>query len=291
MKLTLPLARSAMPVVGIAVAALLVAAATAVAAPAIHAHRGGSVLDGVPTYPENTLPAFANAAQRGWVIELDAKLTSDDVPVVIHDATLERTTACTGQVRQHSLAQLAGCPSDVLGSPGSGLPWQQTSTTAPIPTLADALALARATGARVNLEIKNQPTDPDFDPTPLFASRVMDAVVASGIPAADVIVQSFWPANLEVARLRLPGVETSLLTLAELNGGGPAYAAALGHEWVSPAWPVSADYVAQAHLLGLRVVPFTLDRAADVQAAAQAGVDAIITDDPVMAERALGLAP
>ena len=46
-------------------------------------------------------------------------------------------------------------------------------------------------------------------------------------------------------------------------------------------------YVREAHAAGLKVVPFTLDRASEVRAAAKAGVDALITDDPVMAARVL----
>ena len=53
------------------------APATAWAAPGIHAHRGGSVLDGAPAYPENTMPAFRNASRAGYVLELDVKLTAD----------------------------------------------------------------------------------------------------------------------------------------------------------------------------------------------------------------------
>ena len=88
-------------------AALLVVAAPALAArPFIHAHRGGSLEFGKPTYPENTLPAFRASAFRGFVLELDVKLTKDLVPVVIHDATLDRTTPCSGQVRSFTFAEL-----------------------------------------------------------------------------------------------------------------------------------------------------------------------------------------
>jgi glycerophosphoryl diester phosphodiesterase len=55
-------------------------------------------------------------------VEVDAKLTEDGVPVPIHDATLDRTTNCTGEARTFTLAELAGCRTDVLGSPGSPLP-------------------------------------------------------------------------------------------------------------------------------------------------------------------------
>ena len=59
---------------------LAVAAPALAARPFIHAHRGGSLEFGKPVYPESTLPAFANAAVRGFVLELDVKLTSDACP-------------------------------------------------------------------------------------------------------------------------------------------------------------------------------------------------------------------
>ena len=85
-------------------ALLLFAPAAQAAVPAVQAHRGGPVLAGVPTFPEETMPAFRNAAEElGVVLELDAKLTKDGVPVVIHDATLDRTTNCTGAVVEKTL--------------------------------------------------------------------------------------------------------------------------------------------------------------------------------------------
>jgi glycerophosphoryl diester phosphodiesterase len=270
--------------------AVLGATEAAAAAPTIHAHRGGSVMNGAPTFPEDTMPAFQNAAREGWVLELDVKLTQDNIPVVIHDATLDRTTNCTGAVRAITSAALAAnCRADVLGSPGSSLPSSPTTASTPVPTLAEVLAFARQQGAFLNLEIKNVPTDSDFDPGSAFANRVIDDVVASGIPLSRVIVQSFWPPNLNVADQRLPGVETSLLTLAQANEGAPSYAAANGYEWVSPAWPVSASFVEQAHGLGRKVVPYTLNTASDIRTAGSIGVEAVITDDPAMAQAALGL--
>lgn len=264
----------------------LVAPGAATAAPPIHAHRGGSVLDGQPRYPENTMPAFRSASRAGYVLELDVKLTSDRVPVVIHDATLDRTTACSGQVASRTLAQVRACRTDVLGSGGNT---RRVAPREPIPTLAEVLAFARQEGAFVNMEIKNQPTDPDFDPGTGFADTVMAAVAAARFPKGRLIVQSFWPPNLTAAKARLPGVETSLLTLAQTNDGGPAYAQANGHQWVSPAWPVSPGYVADAKGRGLKVVPYTLNEVAEFRAARAAAVDALITDDPALAARTLGL--
>ena len=69
----------------------------------------------------------------------------------------------------------------------------------------------------MNLEIKNVPGDPDFDSTPAYANSVMDAVLASRIPRSQLLIQSFIPANLDVARQRMPGVATSLLSLQAIN--------------------------------------------------------------------------
>lgn len=274
----------------VAVAVALSLPATAQAIPVVHAHRGGSVIEGKPTFPENTMPAFEHAAAQQYVLELDVKLTADDVPVVIHDDTPDRTTTCkqAKRVRDYTLAKLQGCHADVLGSPGSGL------ATAPIanpsvapPTLAEVLALARRTRSRVNLEIKNLPTDNDYDPSGAYARKILAAVDASGLPLSSLIVQSFDPANLEVADQVLPGVETSLLTLAASNDGGPALARSREYEWVSPGFPVSQAYVSEAHAAGRRVVPYTLDTPEQVRAGAALGIDELITDDPAMARRVL----
>ncbi|MGE5339584.1 MAG: glycerophosphodiester phosphodiesterase [Gemmatimonadota bacterium] len=66
------------------------------------AHRGGGALA-----PENTLAAIEVGLAHGFrAIEFDTRLAGDGVPVVIHDATLDRTTNGTGPVAAHSAAEL-----------------------------------------------------------------------------------------------------------------------------------------------------------------------------------------
>jgi glycerophosphoryl diester phosphodiesterase len=256
-----------------------VAGTATAATPDIHAHRGGTVQHGTPRFGEESIRAYRNAARNGFVLEVDAKLTEDGVPVAIHDATLDRTTNCSGEVRTFTLAELAGCTTDFPRG------------SAPIITIERLLRFARTTGAKVNLEIKNVPTDPDFDSTTAYANRVMDAVIASRIPRRQLIVQSFIASNLDVARQRLPGVTTSLLAIQAINEPYLQTAADNDYDLISPEWPVSADYVRRAHGMGLDVAPFTINAASDVSAARQAGVDALITDDPLMAALELGLRP
>jgi glycerophosphoryl diester phosphodiesterase len=272
--------------------ALLLAPAAQAAAPAVQAHRGGPVLAGVPTFPEETLPAFRNAARKLQVVlELDAKLTADGVPVVIHDPTLDRTTNCEGAVADRTLAELASCRADILGAPGNDLATAPAPEPVPIATLADVLAFAKADGIGINLEIKNYPTDSDFDPTPAFANRIMDVVVESGISPRQVIMQSFTPDNLVVAEERMPDAEFALLALAGFEDVAIEGAAARGWDWVSPSWPVDQAYVETAHARGLRVVPYTINQPDAVAEAANAGVDALITDDPLMALQTLDTEP
>jgi glycerophosphoryl diester phosphodiesterase len=276
----------------VASAVLFALAPAAIAAtPAIHAHRGGTVENGKARFAEESLVAYKNAARNGFVLEVDAKLSEDGVPVALHDATLDRTTNCSGALRTFTLAELSACRTDVLGSPGSPLPTRAAARPVALATIAQVLNFARRTGAKVNLEIKNVPSDPDFDSTPAYANRVMDVVLGSHIPRSQLLIQSFIPANLDVARQRMPRVATSLLSLQAINELFLQSAADNNYDFISPEWPVTADYVSRAHAMGLDVAPFTLDAAADVRAAKRARAEALITDDPLMAGRALGLRP
>jgi glycerophosphoryl diester phosphodiesterase len=266
--------------------ATLALAAPASAAVEIQAHRGGPLEAGAAVQPEDSQPAFDRSHSIGTdVVELDAKLSSDRVPHVIHDATLDRTTDCTGQVAQKSAAELAQCHVDTVGTDSKIKP--VTGSTVAISKLADVLAWAKANGVRLNLEIKNQPTDPDYDMTPGFATAILDAVTASGIPRDRVLIQSFWPPNLDVAEGA--GYRTAILTLQNSQNGAIEMAQARGYEVVSPAWPVpdAANFVARAHAANKQVIPYTFSGVDDVIAAEEAGVDAVITNDVILAQRAI----
>ncbi len=67
-----------------------------------YAHRG--LHNG--RYPENTIPAFKNAVEHGYGMELDVRLSSDGKVVVFHDNTLERITGKTGKVEDYTAAEL-----------------------------------------------------------------------------------------------------------------------------------------------------------------------------------------
>src|SRR5690606_8386455 len=91
---------------------------------------------------ENTLSAFAAAAERGYSIECDVHLSADNVPVVIHDDDLKRLTGADGFVWQRTAAELATL--------------RVGGTSDHVPTLAEVLALV---AGRVPLvvELKGTP--------------------------------------------------------------------------------------------------------------------------------------
>jgi len=69
-----------------------------------YAHRGLHNEE----FPENSLPAFGNAVEKGYAIELDVHLSSDGELIVYHDNTLERMTEHSGKVEDYTAEQLAG---------------------------------------------------------------------------------------------------------------------------------------------------------------------------------------
>lgn len=91
---------------------------------------------------ENTLSAFAAAAERGYAIECDVHLSSDNVPVVIHDDDLNRLTGADGFVWQRTVAELAALR---IGG-----------TADHVPTLAEVLALVAGRVPLV-IEVKGTP--------------------------------------------------------------------------------------------------------------------------------------
>lgn len=110
--------------------------------PIVQAHRGYSEV-----YPENTLLAFEEAFEVGADrIETDLALTEDGIVVLMHDRTVDRTTDGSGPVQTLTLEELKALDA------GS---WKDASFSGErVPTLEEAVKLAKAYGGTLNLEIK-----------------------------------------------------------------------------------------------------------------------------------------
>lgn len=264
--------------------------ASAASPPMLLAHRGGAGL-----WPENTMTAFTNAdalfdgaGVPGW-IELDTQFTSDSVLVVIHDATLDRTTDCTGPVVEQPAEVVTQCDAD-----------PDPIAVDTVPTLAEVLSAAVAGGWRLAIEIKDIPGEPGFNaPCTALADSLIADVSAAGFPPEDLIVQTFWPLCLDRIESKAPAIATLLLTgsdsinavtgiatpvpLGFLLTVNAAFATLRAYEYSAPdqdTLDLIGPVVTAAHVLGRKVVVWTVNDPARMAQLAAIGVDGIISDRP-----------
>ena len=171
------------------------------------AHRGGGTLA-----PENTIAAIDVGRRYGFrAVECDAMLAADGVPVLMHDATLERTTDGSGPVSERTAAELARLDAGRwFGPEFAGVP---------VPTLAEAIAHCRRHDIWMNIEIKPAPGHDAATGTIVAqtaAAGYADVVRAdvdrapSVVPAAPLL-SSFSRAALAAARAAVPGLPRGLL--------------------------------------------------------------------------------
>jgi glycerophosphoryl diester phosphodiesterase len=240
--------------------------------PLVVAHRGASAL-----YPENTLEAFEGAIDAGAdMVELDVRLTSDRVPIVLHDADVSLTTNGAGFVHELTLAEVKALDVSKGGSP-----------PVRIPTLREVLeTLSGRIG--VDIELKNLPGEPSFDyPREMAAHAVLELLDTVGF-AGPVLLSSFSWLSIERIRELDPEIPTGFITTALIDPGAAlVYASSKGHAWVLPQAPavlsVGATFVKMAHDSGLRVGTWTIDDPGVIEDLFGMGVDAVATNDPASA--------
>jgi glycerophosphoryl diester phosphodiesterase len=146
-----------------------------------------------------------------------------------------------------------------------------------VPLLADVLAVCD--GMVVNVEIKNDPRDPGYDPTEAVAALTAAAIDEAGWTTR-VIVSSF-----QVSTLRAVQAADGRLALGALWPVAGSHADALAQA-VEAGWKavhpfvvgVNPELVEQAHRAGLEVNVWTVNAPEDIAACIRMGVDAVITD-------------
>jgi glycerophosphoryl diester phosphodiesterase len=228
-------------------------------ATAVQAHRGSP--DPASGIRENTLDAFVRARTLGAdSVELDVRLTADGGLAVHHDPIV----------------------------PGAGAVHELATADLPVhvPLLADALEVCQ--GMLVNIEIKNLPTEPAFDPTERLSDLVVGVVDALG-RAGSVIVSSFWSGALRAVRAADGSVRCGLLVAPSFDPlTSITDALELGcvaiHLPVGLAGRVTVE---TAHDLGLAVAAWTVTDEVTLAAVLAAGVDTVVTDDVMLARRAV----
>ena len=141
----------------------------------IVAHRGYSA-----RAPENTLAAVDLAIESGAdAIEWDIHVAACGTPVLMHDATLDRTTDGSGPVEAKTLAELARLDAGRWFGPAFA--------GERIPTLADALARTHGRVRRVYTEIKAGPSPSEVD-------RILGVVKGAGRLDDNVFISFDWSA-------------------------------------------------------------------------------------------------
>ena len=242
--------------------------------PTIFAHRGASA-----HAPENTLAAFELAlAQGADGIELDAKLSADGHVVIIHDATVDRTTDRQGRVKDISLAELR--------SLDAGGFFAEQYRGEKVPTLEEVF---EALGKRmfVNVELTNYNTPGDH-----LVESVCMLVKKCGLQK-QVLFSSFFASNLSKARGLLPEVPRGLLAFNGLLGvWARSFGFAFGrYQALHPNLKdVTPQQVQRVHRLKRRVHVWTVNTAEDMRRLFNWDVDAIFTDDPQLAVQVRGKA-
>lgn len=226
----------------------------------VFGHRGGRTL-----YPENTLAAFAGALKAGaHGIELDVQRCASGELVVIHDATLQRTTNGAGRVIDATLPELKRLD--------AGSWFKEEFFAEQIPTLLEVLDLVNG-NAVVNIELKNTPVD-----YPGIEDDLMETL--SHYKYQDQLIISSFDHQLLKRVSDLGDFTIGVLAgciFYDING----YAAALDADWWHPPFDLlRVDAVDDAHSVELKVNTWTVNGPENWRAALQMGVDAITTDDP-----------
>ena len=230
--------------------------------PPIVAHRGAGKLA-----PENTLAALRAGALLGQTMfEFDVKLTGDGKPILMHDATLDRTTSGSGLAGAFTLTEIAQLDA------GS---WHSTPYAGePVPTFGNVARWLRSNGLMANIEIKPSP------------GREVETGAAVAVAAAqawqDAVVppmlSSFSEAALEAAQHAVPILPRALL-LHRLPDDWPARLRRLGcvaldanHLELTP------EIVSRARAERFRVLTYTVNDPARARTLQDWGVDMVITD-------------
>jgi glycerophosphoryl diester phosphodiesterase len=240
----------------------------------IMAHRGGKGL-----WPENTIYGYQKALETGVdVLEIDIWRTKDNVVVVNHDETVDRTTNGTGKINTFTLDELQQLDAGYSWSVDGTYPYRGAGHT--ISTLDQVLN--QFPDARFNIDMKENSGE--------LIDALCEHIEKHG--AHDrIIVASFHQRALYTFRKRCPNVRTSagvweiirFIILSRLHLTGlytPPFAAFQLPDRAGPISVVNSTFIDAAHSRGIEVHPYTINDKADMHHLIEWGVDGIITDYP-----------
>jgi glycerophosphoryl diester phosphodiesterase len=240
--------------------------------PILLAHRGDKT-----HAPENTLPAFEQAIRKGADgVELDAKLTADGHVIVMHDAAVDRTTDGQGLVSTLTL--------EAIRKLDAGRWFDEKFSGAKVPLLEEVFETV-GKDKLINVELKS-----NFGVGDGLVCKVAELLNRHN-NHGQIILSSFFPSDLKAAARIMPEVSRALLAL---SGAAGLWARSFGfmfgdyqalHPNISNA---TREQVQRVHRLKRRVHVWTANTPEEVIRLRDWGFDGILTDDPLMAVRALG---
>ena len=240
--------------------------------PLVIAHRGAS-----GSAPENTLVATQKALEMGAdMVEIDLHMSKDGEVMVIHDATLKRTTNGTGLVKDHTLEELKKLD--------AGAWFHEDFAGEPLPTLAEFLTLLDGKAIAL-LEIKKSPQGI----YPGIEQKIVDLVRKH--EAEDwCILQSFESKTVQNFLKLVPDWEIHKLisgkppVFPDYQAGKQQIGPALdlpGITAVNPNYRVlTPQLIERIHQENLRVFTWTVNQEKDLKRMIEMKVDGIITNYP-----------
>ena len=228
------------------------------------------------------MAAFERGLEAGADgLELDVHLSSDGVPVVCHDPTLDRTTNASGRVDCRTAAELSRIDAGFRWADEAGNTLFRGRGVG-VPTLRDVLS--RFTDVPIIIEMK-------------VDRREMGRAVAAEVLAASAVdrvcAASEGVRAVAAAREALPAMATSAsrwdvrLALYQSWAHWPVRGSRYGGyqvpETAGLVRVVSPAFIRHAHGAGLEVQVWTVDDAGDMERLLAWNVDALITNRPDLA--------
>jgi glycerophosphoryl diester phosphodiesterase len=244
--------------------------------PLVIAHRGGAGL-----WPENTAYAFMQAKASGVdVLEMDVRSTAEGVPVVMHDATVDRTTNGTGRVADMTLRALKELDAGYRWSPDGGKSFPVRAKGITVPTVEEVF------NALPDMRFVIEPKPDARSPVEPLCRAIREHGMSER-----VIVGSFNQSILDEFRQACPGVATSASPsevgkfLALYKAGlatsySPSMQAIQVPEYAAGLHVLSRGFVEAAHERNLAVHAWTVNETSAMNRLLDMGVDGIMTDYP-----------
>lgn len=244
--------------------------------PLVMAHRGGAGL-----WPENTMYGFERAVDLGVdMLETEIHSTADNILVLMHDSTVDRTTNGSGPIRAFTLEELKTLDAGYNWTSDGGQTFPFRGSGITVPTLEEVFTALPT--ARINIDIKQE--KPSLVEPLCKTIRTFDMT-------DKVMVASFNSKVLKAFRRVCPEVTTSagtgevafffMVNMVFLGAlYRPACQAFQVPEYSSGLRVLTKRFVETAHGLNLAVHVWTINEVTDMKRLLALGVDGIVTDYP-----------